>query len=61
MKKAGPMRAAFEAGGTGKEARPFGRRPGLGQRLDAGSMGKEAGPILDPDPMRCEVTKTGRK
>ncbi|TNN63373.1 hypothetical protein EYF80_026395 [Liparis tanakae] len=32
-----------EAGGTEKETGPLGRRPGLGQRLDAGSRGKESG------------------
>ncbi|TNN39953.1 hypothetical protein EYF80_049870 [Liparis tanakae] len=34
------MRSAFEAGGTEKDTRPLGRRPGPGQRLDAGSRGQ---------------------
>jgi len=57
-----------EVGGTRKEAGPLGRRPGLGQRLDAGSRGKGSGPrtsFRQPgpvDPKRRDVTRTpGRK
>jgi len=32
---------AFEAGGTEEEAGPLWKRPVVGQRLDAGSKGKE--------------------
>jgi len=64
-KEAGPMRSAFEAGGSEKEAGPLGRRPGPSQRLDAGSRVRDPGPASDtarsnePD---AKVTKTpGRK
>jgi len=41
------VRSPFEAGGPEKEAGPLGKRPGLGQRLDAGSRGKGSGPASD--------------
>jgi len=47
-KEARPMRSAFEAGGTEKEAGPLGWRPCLGQRMDAGSRSKDPGPASDP-------------
>ncbi|TNN31285.1 Calcium-binding mitochondrial carrier protein Aralar1 [Liparis tanakae] len=55
------MRSAFEAGGTEKEAGPMGRRPGLGQKLDAGSWGKDPGPVLDTGEPCPRVTRADRK
>jgi len=67
VNEAGPMRLAFEAGSTKKEAGALGKRPGPGQGLDAGSRGKESGPRSQDqlqtqpgpmDPMRREGTAT---
>jgi len=62
VKEARPMRSACEEGGTEKEAGPLRRRPGLSQKLDAGSRGKDPDQLqVQPgpmDPMRREVTKT---
>jgi len=40
-KEASPMRSTFEAGGTEKRAGPLGRMSSPGQRLDAGSRGRD--------------------